>query len=43
MKYWFHKHRDTSGGRYAKDPVSGMQVEIANAPARRSSPTGEGV
>ncbi|XAS76481.1 permease [Dermatophilaceae bacterium Sec6.4] len=41
--YWLYKHRDTSGGRYAKDPVCGMQVEIANAPARRSSPTGEGV
>jgi uncharacterized protein len=34
--YWMYKHRSTSEGRYAKDPVCGMQVEIAHAPARRT-------
>ena len=28
--------RDTSDSRFAKDPVCGMQVEIANAPASRT-------
>ncbi len=27
--------RDTSSGRYARDPVCGMQVEVAHAPASR--------
>jgi hypothetical protein len=31
--YWLYRHRDTSAGRYAKDPVCGMQVEIEHAPA----------
>ncbi|MEO8750916.1 MAG: permease [Allobranchiibius sp.] len=31
--YWLYRHRDTSSGRYAKDPVCGMQVEIVHAPA----------
>ena len=31
--YWLYKQRDTSGGRYAKDPVCGMQVEMELAPA----------
>ncbi|MDP9116961.1 MAG: permease [Actinomycetota bacterium] len=31
--YWLYRHRDTSSGRYAKDPVCGMQVEIEHAPA----------
>jgi len=35
--YWLYRHRDTSGPqRYAKDPVCGMQIEIAHAPASRS-------
>ena len=34
--YWLYRHRDTSGPqRYAKDPVCGMQIEIAHAPASR--------
>jgi hypothetical protein len=33
--YWLYRHRDTSGGRYARDPVCGMQVEIEHAPAQR--------
>ncbi len=33
--YWLYRHRDTEGSRFAKDPVCGMQVEIANAPASR--------
>ena len=33
---WLYRHRDTSGSRYAKDPVCGMQVEIAHAPATRA-------
>jgi uncharacterized membrane protein YraQ (UPF0718 family) len=36
--YWLYRHRDTTGPqRYAKDPVCGMQVEIAHAPATRTS------
>ena len=31
--YWLYRHRDTTGGRYAKDPVCGMQVEVEHAPA----------
>ena len=31
--YWLYRHRDTSGQRYAKDPVCGMQVEKEHAPA----------
>lgn len=33
--YWVYRHRDRFGGGvgYAIDPVCGMQVEIANAPA----------
>jgi len=35
--YWLYRHRDTTGPqRYAKDPVCGMQVEIAQAPATRT-------
>jgi uncharacterized membrane protein YraQ (UPF0718 family)/YHS domain-containing protein len=33
--YWLYRHRDTSDGRYARDPMCGMQVEVANAPATR--------
>ena len=33
--YWLYRHRDTDSGRYAKDPVCGMQVEVAHAPAQR--------
>ncbi len=34
--YWLYRHRDTTGPqRYTKDPVCGMQVEIAQAPAAR--------
>ncbi len=35
--YWLYRHRDTSSGRYAKDPVCGMQVELAHAPATASA------
>ena len=36
--YWLYRHRDTGGPRrYAKDPTCGMQVEIAHAPATRTS------
>ena len=38
--YWLYRHRDTSGGRYAQDPQCGMQVEIAHAPAVRTSAEG---
>jgi uncharacterized membrane protein YraQ (UPF0718 family) len=31
--YRLYRGRDTTSGRYAKDPVCGMQVEIAHAPA----------
>jgi len=33
--YWIYRNRDRFGGgdRYARDPVCGMQVEIAHAPA----------
>ncbi len=33
--YWLYRHRERFGGGhgYAKDPVCGMQVEIAHAPA----------
>ncbi len=33
--YWAYRNRDRlgAGGGYALDPVCGMQVEIANAPA----------
>ncbi|HEV7207630.1 MAG TPA: permease [Mycobacteriales bacterium] len=33
--YWLYRHRDRfgGGGDYAKDPVCGMQVETAHAPA----------
>ena len=35
--YWLYRHRDTTGPqRYAKDPVCGMQVEIAHAPTSRT-------
>jgi len=40
LVYWLYRHRDTSGGRFATDPMCGMQVEIANAPARRTSADG---
>ena len=34
--YWLYRSRDRFGGAsgFAKDPICGMQVEIANAPAR---------
>ncbi len=38
--YRLYRTRDTDGGRFAKDPECGMQVEIANAPAGRQGPTG---
>ena len=38
--YLLYRRRDTSAGRFAKDPVCGMQVEIVNAPASRSTPGG---
>jgi YHS domain-containing protein len=31
--YWLYRTRDTSAEHFAKDPVCGMQVERANAPA----------
>ena len=36
--YWLHRNRDRLGGGrgYAIDPVCGMQVRVANAPARAS-------
>ena len=34
--YTLYRRRDTSDSRFAKDPVCGMQVEIANAPASRA-------
>jgi uncharacterized protein len=39
--YWLYRNRERFGGRagYARDPVCGMQVEIAHAPA---STTNEG-
>ncbi len=33
--YLLYRRRDTSDGRYGKDPMCGMQVEVALAPARR--------
>jgi uncharacterized protein len=36
--YWLHRNRDRFGsGRFAIDPMCGMQVEIANAPARSTA------
>lgn len=36
--YVLYRHRDTTGPqRYTKDPVCGMQVEIAHAPAARTT------
>jgi uncharacterized protein len=35
--YWGYRRGDTDAGRLAKDPVCGMQVEIAHAPASRTS------
>ena len=37
--YWLYRNRDTlgGGGRYATDPVCGMQVETAHAPAKHTS------
>jgi hypothetical protein len=36
--FWLYRHRDSYGGGrgYAVDPVCGMQVQIANAPAHRA-------
>jgi len=33
--YWLYRHRERFGGprSYARDPVCGMQVEVAHAPA----------
>jgi uncharacterized protein len=35
LLYWTYRNRERlgAGGRYARDPVCGMQVEIAHAPA----------
>lgn len=35
LLYWMYRNRERlgAGGRYARDPVCGMQVEIAHAPA----------
>lgn len=38
--YWLYRTRDKAGSRYAKDPVCGMQVETANAPATRQTTGG---
>ena len=38
--YWLYRTRDKAGSRYAKDPVCGMQVETANAPATRHGTEG---
>ncbi len=38
--YWLYRTRDKAGSRYAKDPVCGMQVETATAPASRTTPNG---
>lgn len=38
--YWLYRTRDTSHSRYAKDPICGMQVETAQAPASRVSAAG---
>jgi YHS domain-containing protein/uncharacterized membrane protein YraQ (UPF0718 family) len=35
VMYWLYRTRPAAGERFAKDPVCGMQVEIAHAPARR--------
>lgn len=35
--YWLYRTRDGRSGKYAKDPVCGMQVETANAPASRKA------
>ena len=40
LLYRLYRHRDTSGSRFAKDPVCGMQVEVSNAPASRPAPDG---
>ena len=34
--YWLYLRRDTGSALYAKDPICGMQVEVAHAAARRS-------
>jgi len=39
--YRLYRTRDVAAGRYAKDPVCGMQVEIAHAPAHHSGPDGK--
>ncbi len=38
LLYWLHRHRERLGGGsgYALDPVCGMQVRTANAPAQSS-------
>jgi uncharacterized membrane protein YraQ (UPF0718 family) len=38
--YWLYRTRNTASTRYAKDPVCGMQVETASAPAKRRTATG---
>jgi YHS domain-containing protein len=38
--YWLYRTRDKAGSRYANDPVCGMQVETANAPATRQTTDG---
>jgi YHS domain-containing protein len=38
--YWLYRTRDKADSRYAKDPVCGMQVETANAPATRHTTGG---
>jgi YHS domain-containing protein len=34
--YWLYRTRAVAGSKYAKDPVCGMQVERAHAPATRT-------
>jgi uncharacterized membrane protein YraQ (UPF0718 family)/YHS domain-containing protein len=38
---WLSRHRGRDDGRYAIDPVCGMQVDTANAPAHRRHESGD--
>lgn len=38
--YWLYRTRVTRSGKYAKDPVCGMQVETVHAPAGRRTDHG---
>jgi uncharacterized protein len=40
LVYLLYRRRDAGGSRFAKDPVCGMQVEIVNAPASRTTSDG---